>query len=149
MPNFSIVDIRKQLEKAQRKIDKAVVQVLRRLGEMCVAEARENGGYTDQTGNLRSSIGYVIVVNGIIVENVFSEANKDEGAKGESTGRSYAETLAKNYSSGYVLIVVAGMNYAASVESKSKNVLTSAEKYAEKKLPKMLEQLKKNIEKMK
>ncbi|HEY1055012.1 MAG TPA: HK97 gp10 family phage protein [Emticicia sp.] len=148
-PTFSLADIRKRLDAAQQKIDAAVVQVLRRLGEMCVKEARENGGYMDQTGNLRSSIGYVIVVKGKIVESVFSAANKDLNGQGESTGKAYAERLAGNYSTGYALIVVAGMSYAAKVESMSKNVLTSAEMYAQKKLPNMLAQLKKNVDKMK
>ena len=56
--------------------------------------------------------------------------------------------IAAKYPKGYVLVVVAGMNYAVYVESKGRDVLTSAEKLAETELPKMLRQLKDNIRKM-
>lgn len=147
--NFNFKEIQKRFDEVLDRIDKATIATLKRLGEMCVQEARDNGNYTDQTGNLRSSTGYVIVVRGKIVESAFSTAVKDLNGTGTSRGRAYAEDLAKNVNGGdYALIVVAGMSYAAAVESRSKNVLTSAEMYAKQKLPGMMEQLKKNIDKM-
>jgi hypothetical protein len=148
-PLFNINDaVRKKVAQASIRVDNAIVQTLRRLGEQCVRRARESGDYTDQTGNLRSSIGFIVVLNGSIIERNFISASKDENGKGRATGEGLAEDLASKYSIGYVLIVVAGMNYAAAVESKSKDVLTSAEKYAEKQLPKLLERLKVNINKV-
>lgn len=147
-PLFNISDaVRKKIANASIRIDNAIVQALKRLGEKCVAKARDSGDYTDQTGNLRSSIGYLIVLNGSVIERNFISASKDENGKGIATGAAFAEDLAQKYSKGYVLIVVAGMSYAAAVESKSRDVLTSAEKYAEKELPKLLRKLKANIEK--
>ena len=46
---------------------------------------------------------------------------------------------------GVALVVVAGMNYAAYVEARGKNVLSSAEHLAERELPRMLEKLITNI----
>ena len=45
----------------------------------------------------------------------------------------------------YALVVVAGMNYAAYVEAKGYNVLSSAEHLAERELPRMLDKLITNI----
>ena len=146
---FNSTVVRQRMNEVLQRIDAAIIQALKRLGELCVKEAREHGNYIDQTGNLRSSIGYVIVANGEIIESAFSSANKDQEGKGVNTGKAYAEDLSKNYSKGYALIVVAGMSYAAAVESKSRDVLTSAEMYAKEQLPKMLEQLRRNIDKMK
>lgn len=147
--NFKIGDIQKEFDKAQKRVEDAMIKALKRLGEKCIQVARDSGDYIDQTGNLRSSIGYIIVVNGTIIERNFETANKDENGTGIATGSKFSETLAQKYSQGFVLIVVAGMSYAAAVESKSKDVLTSAEKYAEKELPKLLQRLKTNIDRSK
>lgn len=147
-PNFNLSSIQKEFDKAQKRVENAMISALKRLGEKCIQVARDSGDYTDQTGNLRSSIGYIIVINGTIIERNFEVANKDEDGKGIATGSNVADDLAKKYSQGFVLIVVAGMSYAAAVESKSKDVLTSAEKYAEKELSKLLQRLKTNINKI-
>lgn len=147
--NFKIGDIQKEFDKAQKRVENAMISALKTLGGKCIEIARNSNDYTDQTGNLRASIGYIIVVNGTIIERDFQVANKDEDGKGIATGSELADELAQKYSQGFVLIVVAGMSYAAAVESKSKDVLTSAEKYAEKQLPKLLQRLKNNIDKSK
>lgn len=145
-PKFKISAIEAKVKRAVTQINNAMIQALKRLGEQAITIARDSGDYTDQTGNLRSSTGYLIVVDGNIIDRNFSTANKDEDSKGVATGQTFAENLANKYNKGHVLIVVAGMSYAAAVESKSKDVLTSAEKYAEKQLPKLLRRLKKSIE---
>ena len=114
---------------------------------MCIKVAREDGAYHDVTGNLRSSIGYVIFCRGQLVSETFNLANGGSG-KGKSnavsTARSYAVGLAEKWAgdNDYVLIVVAGMNYASSVESRGLNVLVTAEQYAETVLPRMISMLK-------
>ena len=143
--NFTVANIEKIFNEKLKNVEKAMIAALKRLGEECVRVARIEGNYTDQTGNLRSSIGYVILVNGVIVSENFESASKDENKKGVHTGKSFAEELAKNYPNDFVLIVVAGMNYAAAVESKSRDVLTSSEIYAKQRLPQMLKNLKMNI----
>ena len=94
--------------------------------------------YTDQTGNLRSSIGYVVVKDGIIVENGKSQKYL-EGTLGEGEGVKFARQLAADAPrKGIVLIVSAGMNYAAYVEARGYNVLTSAELLADSLVPQIL-----------
>lgn len=160
-PNFSKQQIKKILEEKVELINEAIINRLRLLGEKCLTEARNGRGYTDQTGNLTSSIGYVIVDHGAIVktsgfkkpttasaDNTGKKNKTIDGKTGINTGKDLANELAKTASNkGYVLIVVAGMNYASYVESKGSNVLASAELLAERELPGMLRRLKRNTSK--
>lgn len=158
-PNFTMEGINKALEKKAELIRKAIIRRLTLLGEMCVAEARTNKGYGIITGNLTSSIGYVVIDHGTIVNvagfeksTTGSSANTGaNGTDGMKNGKGLAETLAKGWSrnKGYTLIIVAGMHYASYVESTGRNVLASAELLAERELPEMLKKLKNNISKMK
>lgn len=97
------------------------------VGEQCIIEAREAGNYTDQTGNLRSSIGYAVVMDGKVVQRDCIDKVK-QGDKGVSEGDDYlSKRIKKARKKGIVLIVTAGMNYAECVEAKGYNVLSSAE----------------------
>ena len=133
-------DIVLQLEKQQKGMIDQIVTNLEYVGEACIREARDSGSYQDQTGNLRSSIGYVIVSDGHIVRKGLNpEANAEDGRNRAS---SYLEEVAARSESGKIsLIVVAGMNYAAHVEANGYNVLTSAELLAEQLVPSMMKQL--------
>lgn len=130
-------------ERAQRMIQ-ALIYRLKYIGERCVNAARisEHKGkdYLDQTGNLRSSTGYVIVVDGQIAGESSFEVVKD-GRQGSVDGRMLAERLAGEYPTGIVLIVVAGMKYAIYVADRGYDVLDSAEDLARREIPKMLEKL--------
>ncbi len=95
------------------------------------------GEYMDQTGNLRSSIGYVIVANGIIVTKNF----KGSDSEGISKGYELAVLQSHRFKKGFALIVVAGMKYAVHVESKGYNVIASSEKYAKNNIQSILSQL--------
>lgn len=124
------------------------IRALSYLGELCVIEAKDRSqesSWFDQSGNLRSSIGYVIVHNGKIIK--YSDFNQvKKGSDGIKEGKELAKELAKQYKSGYALIVVAGMNYAELVEAMdNKNVLASAELFARKELPSMMQKLKTQI----
>ncbi|MFJ1411695.1 hypothetical protein [Capnocytophaga canimorsus] len=90
-------------------------------GERCISEARSNGNYKNQTGNLRNSVGYRVILNGIVQK----EANIN------SLNKKLTDEISLKYPTGLVLIVVAGMNYASYVEAKNYNVLSSAELMAE------------------
>lgn len=120
--------------------ERIIIRILARCGEKCVIQAREFGSYQDQTGNLRSSTGYVIVKNGQIINASGFEPVKG-GAEGSSEGQSFVQKLASEFPQGIALIVVAGMNYAAYVEAKGKDVLTSSELLANRIVPQMLSQL--------
>lgn len=106
---------------------KVIVNTLCYVGEQCIIEARDGGNYTDQTGNLRSSIGYAVVWDGKVVQRDCIDKVK-QGDKGVSDGDDYlSKCIKKRSRKGIVLIVTAGMNYAEYVEAKGYNVLTSAE----------------------
>lgn len=153
--NFSRREIESYLARKRLLIERAIISRLKLLGEKCVAEARSLNTYMDQSGNLRSSIGYVIVKNGAIIhssnfEQVQPWSSSDDAAlNGGEIGVKYAKKLGLEHSSGYALVVVAGMSYASYVEAMGKDVLSSAEHLAERELPKMLKQLKANIRKSK
>lgn len=130
------------------RVDMLTMRTLSYLGELCVIEARDRSqeeSWFDQSGNLRSSIGYVISHNGRIL--AYSEFNQvKQGNEGPKEGKELAQEIAKKYTSGYVLVVVAGMNYAEHVEAMdNKNVLASAELFARAELPKMMAKLKTQI----
>jgi hypothetical protein len=127
-------------DKMVQSIERAIVHRLKYIGEVCVNEARRAGSYQDQTGNLRSSIGYVITCDGKIISKSAFPVVKD-GSDGQKEGKNYAEKLAAGFPRGYCLIVVAGMNYAYYVQRRGKNVLQTSELKAKSEVNKLLRQL--------
>ena len=122
------------------RYEQMVVRRLQYAGERLIVQARQHGSYKDQTGNLRSSIGYVIVKNGSIIGGSGFSPVKG-GSEGSKEGKSLAVEIASQYRQGIALIVVAGMNYAAYVEAKGFDVLTSSEILANRIVPEMLQNL--------
>lgn len=129
------------------EIGAQVIESLIHIGEQAVSIAKQvppERGFTDRTGNLRSSIGYVVALDGKPINMAF-EAVKG-GAEGIAEGERLALQIAGRYGTGDpVLVVVAGMNYAVHVESKGRDVLTSAEKYAEKAIAREMADLVTNV----
>ena len=121
-------------------IKKALVYNLCAVGEQVLNAARLTNSYKDQTGNLRSSIGYVVAVDGEIVQMSSFDTVK-EGREGSRGGKEYAIQLVRDFPHGIILIVVAGMNYASYVSAKGYDVLDSSELLADKLVPQMLQQL--------
>jgi len=99
--------------------------------------------WEDQTGNLRSSIGYIIMYDGKEYhrggfERVDGPKMDSTTVDGSKAGVSYAQEIASEYPKGIVLIIVAGMEYAAYVESvKSRTVLAGGRILAKDKLAKL------------
>ena len=138
-----------QMKEAER-VERLTIRALSYLGEQCVIRVRDRGGdksWYDQSGNLRSSVGYVIAHNGSIIQ--YSDFNQvKQGSEGVKVGKDLAEELARRYPNGYVLVIVAGMNYAEYVEAMdNKDVLASTELWSIDQVPKMLEKLKRQIAK--
>lgn len=123
-----------------RRIEQSIINVFMYVGEICVNEARANGGYTDQTGNLRSSVGYVVLHNGRVVSSMNFEQVK-QGSTGVKNGEKFIKQLIGQFDTGFALIVVVGMEYAAYVEARGLNVLASSELKAADIAPKMLKKL--------
>lgn len=111
---------------------------LQNLGEQCVKVAREDhpNNWMDQTGNLRSSIGYAIIEEKHIEEDSgFPSVGGQEGKSGEegsAAGKAYVKEIATECSGVFTLAVVAGMKYAAAVEV-HRDVLAGAEVLAKSK----------------
>lgn len=135
----------------RNEVSKALVK----LGEECIAKIRDRSGsesWYDQTGNLRSSIGFAVYDYGWKkVQSSFQTVMG--GSDGSSEGRKMINNLANEYSKVYALVVVAGMNYAEYVESlENKDVLASTELWAKGVIDARLERAKKsalaNIEKL-
>lgn len=123
-----------------KAIKDATLYNLHYVGEQVLKEARSTTSYKDQTGNLRSSIGYVIAVDGKVVEESTFEVVK-KGAEGARGGRDFAIQKISEFPRGIVLVVVAGMDYAQHVSDTGRDVLDSAELLARKLVPQMLRKL--------
>lgn len=160
----NLKDIEKFLERSIQERETIIINRLHRVGLKFVTDARtktrnilflsrtarpgggvnlgEGGqGFFDQTGQLRSSIGYVITKNGVVIEsdfttngvNVSGEVNNTE--EGKKEGEEFAEELTKGVE-GYALICVAGANYAYYVEALGYDVITGSSITAEQNLKK-------------
>lgn len=132
------------------RVHMETVKVLQYIGEECVMLAREKGTYNDKTGNLRNSIGYVLVKNGSIISKNFeqrveSKVVSSANGKGILEGEALAVELASRVNKGYALIVVAGMHYAHYVETLNKDVLDSAERWANEHVPRLMQRLKTQV----
>ena len=143
-------EVQAAIRAEKERAEMLTIRALAHLGDMCVIEARNRSqeeSWIDQTGNLRSSIGYVISHNGKIVQ-ISDFKQVKNGSEGKQTGMDLAKELVQQYTNDYVLVVVAGMNYAEYVEAmNNKVVLASAELFARKELPVMMEKLKTQLAK--
>lgn len=134
-PTFGNDAIASQVNTFQVRLEQAVLFLMKSLGEELVKYAKDNRTYTDQTGNLTNSIGYAIVRNkGIVYYSAQSVAGADSALQA-------AMKMANECSSGFSLIIVAGMNYAAYVEAKGYNVILPAELKAKKDFPAAMNKL--------
>jgi hypothetical protein len=137
-PKFTNADLDKMFAIRINRIEDAVLSRLTFIGETFVNSAREKGAYSDQTGNLRSSIGFIVLKNGKVINENFQLAEKGtDKTKGLNSGKAYIKKLKEKFKKGYVLICVAGMDYAAAVESKGKDVITGSSIEAEQELDKL------------
>lgn len=153
-----------------------MIETLAYLGEQCVTRIRDRSGeesWFDQTGNLRSSIGYLIIDNGATIvdfgfnpdfgkparkekvefvtkdgkEVSFMASKPGGGPEGAQKGKVYAQSLVALYSKGLTLLIVAGMDYADAVEARDgKDVLASTELWAKQEAPRLMERAKEKIE---
>lgn len=123
-------------------IEKALIFNLEALVAELENHAKLNAGYEDQTSNLKGSIGGVVLKNGTPI----SYAGFNGTAEGATEGKDYLSTLVSGNPKGYVIIVVAGMNYATYVENyHTLNVLKKTELKMQRELPKLLNRLKKKF----
>lgn len=132
---YTITDVKKITTEFYNNVLDSIYLSLERSAIEVVNDAKNRDTYADQTGNLRSSIGYVIFYNGEQVKaggfgGGASFPNEDgvrgAGTTGTSAGEKFALEVGKKYSRGFVVVIVAGMEYAAYVEAKGYDVITGS-----------------------
>ena len=121
IPGFSQENVNRKVDRFVLSIEQRIIWTLAMVGEQFVNDARNTQTYQDQTGNLRSSIGYIIAKDGMIIQE-----NIEGRAEGRAQAKEVANEVLRENTSGFVLIGVAGMSYAAAVESKGYSVITSS-----------------------
>lgn len=118
---FNIKEFRREMDQMSAEIDRDILESLQQAGEDFVNSARSmgksQGGFGDVTGNLRSSIGYVIRRDGEIIHGDFNGT-----PEGVAAAKKTVDEVEKH--EGFQLIGVAGMDYASAVESKGYNVIS-------------------------
>lgn len=129
------------LQKAASLLQSNCLKVLSKLGDECIAKILDRSGsesWYDQTGNLRSSIGFAVYEKGVVfMQSSFSAVL--QGTDGSEVGKKMITDLAKEYAKVYALVILAGMDYASDVEAKdSRDVLESTRIWAESVIEKRL-----------
>lgn len=132
-----------RLDAQKEAFETATVDALSQTGEY-VSEQIRNGNlsnWNDDSGSLRSSVGYAVAHRGQIVRMSDFTAVLN-GAEGSRKGRELVKEIASEYSTfDYVLILVAGEDYAVYVEAiENKIVLSSGWLYIKKELTNVLRQ---------
>lgn len=134
-------DIYKGISDFEQDVVSNAIQMFAYVGETFVNDARLTGSYNDITGNLRSSVGYRIGLNGKSEKENFKLSNDGTvKTKGKSTGEEFSENLVKK-DKGIVLVGVAGMNYASEVEARGREVITAASERARIQLNRLIKKL--------
>lgn len=138
-------DIKKLAVTVKDRLEKAIIMRMQMIGERFISNGRIRGNYTDRTGNLRSSIGYVILKNGLQMDGsdwILIRPGAHEGIK---AGQELLAEMARRFPTGLVLILVAGMKYAAAVESKGFEVITNSATEADQEFKKAIERIIKKV----
>jgi len=125
-PTFTDVDIQQDIDIFLNQNADKIQNILDFIGVEIVNKAKDKQppeSFNDKTGNLRSSIGYSVFLNGKQVSGNFT------AVKGGSEGKSIGQSLAKSIGSllkGFSLVIVAGMDYAQEVEARGKDVISGS-----------------------
>lgn len=116
----SKTDIEKLIQSSKERMRTAVIERLTEIGTESVNIARglpdKGGTYRNRTGRLHNSIGFLITENGQPVAEDFIS----------NEGRQCAMQQAARNQDGFVLIIVAGAEYAMDVHVRGYDVLDSA-----------------------
>jgi hypothetical protein len=104
-------------------------------------------GFNDDTGNLRSSIGFILSYNSeVVVSNFEESSNGTDKVTGIQEGIEYSKKLSKEHPNGFIVTIVAGMEYASFVEALGYDVLTGSTMGVGKKFEAQLAQDLRNID---
>ena len=141
-PTFAAADVHKMVDAKMKGVTAQIEAKLIRVGNKFVADARQKADFTDRTGNLRSSIGFIVLKDGKQIAADFERsAIGTDKATGEVTAVGLANQVGAKFKNGYCLVVVAGMEYAAAVEMRGRDVLTGSSIEAKTNLQKYFKQI--------
>jgi len=121
-PMFVLPLIMSQIDEFIETKKQKIKEGLAYFGEKFVNDARNGGSYHDRTGNLRSSIGFMIFEDHKPDKSYFPGDKKEGVEAGKELAKSVDSESNKN---SIAIIGTAGMEYAAAVESKEYTVLTA------------------------
>ena len=136
-------EISKYLKQQVLLIEKELIYRLEYLVADLQNHAKTSAEYIDQTSNLKGSIGGCVLKDG---KPISYKGFNGGGELGNKTGLEYLNSLISEQGSGYVILVVAGMNYASYVENyHNKNVLKKSELKMNRDLPEVFEKIKRRF----
>lgn len=160
-PDFNMAAIKTRMLNFLSVVEDKQIELLQYMGEQAVRVARDldpSIGFHDRTGMLRSSIGYAIYKDGVMLTSEFDpvKANSPKydsklAAEGQVQGLNLANKVATDLGKkGLSLVITAGANYAAALQAggawkiaskRNYDVLISAQNYVEKELPGKIKEL--------
>lgn len=143
--DFNFTDIIQNQDLFLQNVQVSLFEALDRAAIEIARLAKLTDTYKDRTNNLRSSIGYVLYNDGQKIGGSFSKSGAGEegnGNTGVALGEDVADKVASKYASGYVVVLVAGMEYAAYVEARGFDVISGATMQFENELVQNLESIK-------
>lgn len=122
----SFQDVERYCIEVMNILNEEIRRTLASICEEAVGKIRDRSGeesWNDDTGNLRSSIGYGIYEYGRkVIGSSFPVVR--EGTEGAARGQEIINDLAGLYAKAYNAVVIAGMDYAEAVEKmENKDVL--------------------------
>ncbi len=128
------------LEQALKQAEQKYIDGLIDIAKRVVKTAKQNGQYQNRTGNLNSSIGYIVAKGRNILSSSFTKTLN--GEKGRSKGFFLAKKLlSDNPGKNIRMIIVVGEHYASILESKGRDVLTGSSLKAVSDLKELLRQV--------
>lgn len=140
------------LDEYEKQVEQYYISRLVEAGETAVVTAVTKGKYQNITGNLRSSIGYVIGYAGKVIKeggfhkvqgrgenyqhvtfttrngkkvDFWAKGKFGDGSEGSRKGLELARSIIAK-TQGYSFVIVAGMEYATYVNSRGYDVMDSA-----------------------
>ena len=130
-----INEVKREIQQKAERMMKAYLDELDRMALKVVSAIRKSevSFWNDDTGNLRSSVGYLLMNDGKEVRRNFELVN-GRGKEGMEKGISFAESLSRQFHKGVALIFVAGMEYAEYVENVESRVVLEGGKLLAKEL---------------
>ena len=122
-------------------------QRLKQLAEEAIIYSKDHKGYLDHTSNLKNSISFALYYDGELITKFVGKIPKPkEHPKGQAQVEQALETYAKQIdvenTKGYVVTIVAGMDYAKYVEDKGYNVLYLTNYFLRDEMKKIVDELK-------